>query len=88
MDKYFASSRRDLVKFSHDDIYVAKNLVVLLRILLQRVILIFILTCLVVSGLKNEKETGRTMLMPGCISYSPFFWYYRGSFYMGIFKLV
>jgi hypothetical protein len=23
VDKYFASNRRDLVKFSHDDIYVA-----------------------------------------------------------------
>jgi hypothetical protein len=54
-------------------IYMLQNLVVLLGILVQRVILIFILTCVVTLGLKNEKETGGTTWMGGCTLYSPFF---------------
>jgi hypothetical protein len=37
-------------------IYMLQNLVVLLGILLQRVTLIFTLTCVVALGLKNEKD--------------------------------
>jgi uncharacterized membrane protein len=46
-------------------IYMLQNFVVLLGILLQRVTLIFALTCVVALGLKNEKEIGRTTWMGG-----------------------
>jgi hypothetical protein len=54
-------------------IYMLQNVVVLLGILLQGVILIFILTCVVTLGLKNEKGTGMTTWMGGCTLYSPVF---------------